>query len=953
AANTPVTNTVITGSEAAGMLNITLANGNNAAVKVTKIRLKRAGISSDTSLGNIYLFDGYNRLSDEATLSSSYVTFNKSTGIVSIPAGATKTIAVRAAVTGTSGETVNLSVEAATDIVSDASAIVGTFPLTGNTMSVAAATSKAAVNFSTVAVPATNANFAAAVNSVIWQDAFTVTNQDAKLEYIKFSQIGSIPADALANVKLDMNGTTIATGQLVASDVGQDLIFDLSAAPIAIAKGFTKTLTIYADVIKGSSKTIRMSIEKSVDVFIKDAAYGNYILVTVNSAAFTTMRAGTLTISTGSITVTKRSDSPTSGTVLGATNVSLAKYDIKASGEDIKVNSLQVSTPVTTTTNSVLYVRNVALYLDGVQVGNTTNVNTNPTAVATTTFNIYQILPAGVAKVLEIKGDIFGCTSSACSGTNQLVATDQIKARIVGGDIDNAQGMSSLSMIDAPSASVDGNLRTIGSGTLTAVKSTNYGNQSVAAGQNTKIGQYSITASQYDSVNVSSMTIAVVDITAALLADLSNIYVKYGSATSDVRGTVAASNVFSTPVTIAPNGTLLVEVWATIGTSASSADSATTSLVVTATRATDGASANVTVYTGQLITVQNGALAVAKASDSPIAGLVVGSTNDVLLSKYTWTANYEPFTVTEVRVEATTSPAATSDNYNGIYLKYKDAAGLTVTSAIMPVTNGTSTFTSQTLYVPANGSASMEVYGNLNSVGSGYADTGDRPQLGLYYYKATSGSTSSLEVTKGMGSTVYGNQMALYASKPTVSRVGTGGTLSNGNNALYAASIAADSKGAVGLKKMTYSVSPSMGSTDTIGTFTLYRGITDITSLVSIREATSVGTDLTTGNLASSTAATTVVVVFTDEEEIAAGSSQTYTLWANVAGVGTVGESITTYLKKDSSYVAPAAYDAGTFSAKMFVWTDQSLLNHAESTADWNNGYLVQTLDSPSYTIQK
>ena len=95
-----------------------------------------------------------------------------------------------------------------------------------------------------------------------------------------------------------------------------------------------------------------------------------------------------------------------------------------------------------------------------------------------------------------------------------------------------------------------------------------------------------------------------------------------------------------------------------------------------------------------------------------------------------------------------------------------------------------------------------------------------------------------------------------------------------------------------------------------------------------------------------------MIVIFTDEEEIAAGSSQTYTLKASVAGVGTVGESITTYLKKDSAYAAPVLY-TGNFGATNFVWTDQSILNHSEATADWNNSFLVQTLDSPSYTIQK
>jgi len=508
-------------------------------------------------------------------------------------------------------------------------------------------------------------------------------------------------------------------------------------------------------------------------------------------------------------------------------------------------------------------------------------------------------------------------------------------------------------MIDAPGSNTDGLSRVIGTGSLIGVKSANYGDQTIAVGQDTKIGQYSITASQYDSVNISSMTVGLNDNDSGTLTSrMSNIYIKYGSTKLDAR-TPASSLVFSTPVTIAANGTLSVEVWATITTAATGGEAASTTLAVTATRATDGGSANVSTVTGQKITVQNGALAVVKASTAPISGLVVGQTNDVLLTKYTFSANYEPFTVSEVRIEATNTPSSTAADYSGIYLKYKDAAGSTITSGIMHLVNGTSTFTNQTLYVPANGSAALEVYGNMNAVGSGYAANGDRPQLGLYYYKASSGSTSSAEFTQGGG--ITGNQMVLYASAPTVSLVGsTSGTLANGVMDLYAVKVAADAKGDIGLKKLTFNVSPSMSTTsDTIGTFKLYRGNTDITALVSINEASTSGTNLKSGNLTSVSSATTVVVIFSSEETIEAGSSQTYTLKATVSGVGTVGESIQTYVKKDSSYASPVAYDSGTFASTNFAWSDVSELNHSESTADWNNSYLVQTLDSPTYSLNK
>ena len=68
-------------------------------------------------------------------------------------------------------------------------------------------------------------------------------------------------------------------------------------------------------------------------------------------------------------------------------------------------------------------------------------------------------------------------------------------------------------------------------------------------------------------------------------------------------------------------------------------------------------------------------------------------------------------------------------------------------------------FTGLSLYVPANGTASVTVYADLNAVApAGYALTGDRPQISLAYYKASSGSVS--EYIRRTGKFIYGEDGA-------------------------------------------------------------------------------------------------------------------------------------------------------------------------------------------------
>ena len=334
------------------------------------------------------------------------------------------------------------------------------------------------------------------------------------------------------------------------------------------------------------------------------------------------------------------------------------------------------------------------------------------------------------------------------------------------------------------------------------------------------------------------------------------------------------------------------------------------------------------------------------------------------MGKFTLSAIYEAFTVSRAKIIVDTD---TDDNFVSLYLKYKNAAGDTVTSASLPLSDKVADFTGLTMYVANGSDADLSVYANLNAVAtSGYADSGDLPRVALTYYKASSGSNPSWIGDDGgtdgedLSTGVQANQMLLYKTEPTVALKGSAtGTLSNAPT-LYTATIGASAKGDVELKKITFDVSTSMTAGDTLNTFKFYRGSTNITDKVAIENAS--GTlEGTTYTIDNSEANMEVTVTFGAgyEEEITKDTSQTYYLKATLTGTLATGDNVSCFIKDDADATSstPAAYTTVETATGLnnFIWSDKTYPSslHSTSSLDWTNGYLVKDLDTDTYTLSK
>lgn len=972
--STAASGTIIQGQAVANLASFDLMASSDGDVKVTTFKVKRTGISADATLSNVYLYEGTTRLTDNASVSSTYVTWNNSAGIVTIPAGTTKTVTVKSDIAGsTSGQTVGVSINAADDIVTDGGSVSGTYPVSGNLMSIASAT-LASVTLNGTTTPTTDGTpNAGETQFSLWKNRVAITTRDVDLESIRFRQIGSVRTDDVQNFTFYIDG--VAQGDVQQLDSDGYVAFDFSASPIRIRTG-NKSFEVRVDLIGGSSYTTSLSLRQAADLIIKDSEYGANITGTGIPASSTSQ-----TIASGTLSINVMTDSPSSNVLKDASGATLAKYEIKAYGEKIKVEYLNVG--IVSSNAAVGSLRNGVLYANGVQIGSTTNISTAPAAAGTTGTNFSLgsslIVEPGTPVTLEVNADIFDS-----DGTNDLVATDTLRVRL---NIytSGAQRMTSLGYINVPTVATLANQVTVVTGSLTGTSNASYANQNTIDNlSNYKFGSYTISAAEGEDVNISNFTVAVIytnnagspaDTVATTLTDL---YVKYGDDTTTPKATVSASNSFSVSKTIANNSQMTVEVYGNMNSTPDATDTIVTTLAVTGTTANSGTSADVAAVTGQTITIRTGAVTAAVDGATPLNQIVIANSEDVVAAKYKFTTQYAPVTLKDITVQLITVANANSVVSAELDL---DNDGSSDTPAVSPI-SGVFSFTGLGKELAANSNTTIGVMLNLNDVTTN-GTSGDDLAIRMTGYKyAIAGSDTTVAAQ-----TYDGNSVITRNTKPTITKSSTGGSLTNGTEMdIYKFTIAADANANVAVKQMKFAVAinDNVGTNDTLtlGGFKLYRGGDDITANVAITNAAASPANLKTGGSSLAEGSSTVVIRFTTEEVVS--SSSNYTVKATPSGFSTSADDdyFTIQMSGDSSaptsghiYLVDTDATAAEFIAGLgvlantangnhnFIWSDNSVVTHAStladddgtpiastSSADWTNSYLTKTL--PDTAVQ-
>jgi len=918
ASDSPVNVALVQGQGIGVLAKFTFTNNNNTAMDVRSLTFNRIGVSTDSTLGDVYVFMGAERITDAAAVSSSQFSFQNSAGIFSIPAGSSKTISVRANVaTGTAGQQVGVSlvnVGASGALNSGVS-----FPIVGGVQGIAAGT-LSTMTFQTYNGPSGDTDFTPADNTEVWENSVVVSTRDAILHSLTLKNEGSSDPEDFANLQLFIDG--VQYGNTVASlNANDKVVFDLSSSPVELRTG-TRTLRVLADVVGGSGETFDFEVDKSADVLAYDEELNQPLTPTLTATSGTAN-----TIDSASLSVSKAATSSSDNVAVDSTNVKWATFEFRASGEDVKVEAITVDADVTGFTDGL---DNGKVFLNGSQVGSTRDIVAAGTEF---TFGSSMVLKQGETAIVEIYADAKTSTATTITAGETVDVGVSVTAS-------DTEGIDSGNAISASLAEVEGNSRTIASSTVTATKFSGYGNQTMIAGaQDARLGSFTLSGASTEETNISQITVTLSSDEAASISQLKLMDRATGVQLGSTKVTPGTSNSFSVSFTLPTSATKTIDLIAKIKTEANSG-SWNAAVSGTGSGVTTGSTVTIASATLQTITIGTGSLSVSTGAGDPNADNVIAGQSSVHVGQFNFAAANSSYTVSELQVKI---PDGAATSISGVTLKYTNSQGVVEekSAALVEAGEGTASFDGLDFFIPADDDRDVDVYVGLSTISNG-AGAGAPVSVDLDFdteFKATDASGASI-TSVGSADVSAGGTFYVRKSIPTFGAASKPTSVPSAGTALYEFSIAADAAGDIEWKQLTFDVATN-GVTLT-GFYLREKGIsTNInTSVVDADE----NNDVVIYHRTSTS---------DNVQKISAGSSRTYQLFATaVTGWGTSGDSININIVEDTALVAVAGAN-GLLSGHNFVWSDRSAGTHTTATADWTNSYLIDDLsggDAVSYS---
>ena len=938
-------NTALVAGQAIGELGkFTFVNPTAAPITITNLAFMRTGASSDSTLSNIYLYQGANRLTDAAGLSNSNFNFNSSAGLVTIPAGSSVSVSVRADIaSGTSGQLVGVQLKS----VGANGAVDGgvVFPISSYSQTISSA------SIGTAAFTYTGPTGASdnPTNDIrVFESSVVISTHAAWLQSLAFENRGSSSDADFRNIRLYVDGVQV--GNTVAAFVNDRATFDLGSNPLRLETG-TRIVKVLADIIGGSGETYDIQLRRTADVRIVDVELGQPILATDAGGSFPVSAASANTVSAASLSVVRSPSSPSTNISVGATNVKLASFEFRASGENVKIETITVDADSSLQTTGGF--DNGKVFLNGVQVGSTLDISSSGTDFD---FGSSFILQQGQVAVVDIYADAKTSTSTNYADSTTLDVGVSVAAADTEG-VDSGDSVSAIS-------EVEGFTRTVSAAAVTLTKYSGYGNQTMIGGtNNAKLGSFTLSAGSTEGVNINTLTVALSSAEAASITDLVLKDSVSGATLATAKATPSTSNSFSVNFVVPLSGTKTIDVYGNIKSGAESGpwiaavDGSGTG-AVTATSVTLS-SANL-----QTITIGSGTLTVeVNTGSTPDAKTVVAGATMQKVGSFRFTAQNSSFNVEELKVKI---PANAATSVSNVVLKYKNAAGVEVSTAQALTlssgaqTHATATYTGLSAYIPQNTQRDIDVYVDVATIEAG-ASTGAAITATLDAnegFKATdSAGTSDTSLNASdLASSDTSGKGTLYVRKsvPTLSAVALDTTTleAASNVAIARVKVAADAAGDIGWKKISFTVNKTaaitLGATTTMKLYNMASNTEILGTFGTTTGALLGGLDSlqnsTSGNL---------TFVATSEEQIAAGSSVTYELRTTVGGLASGDNSVSVSIANPSTSITSGTASAvgiTVASTPSLTWTDRSASAvsggsvHSESTSDWTNDYLVKTL---------
>jgi len=344
-----------------------------------------------------------------------------------VPAGTTKYLTLVADTTGAnidSGDTViaALQVGSGNAVGQTTLTSLSTTAQTGRTLTVASGLATATENTSFGDRSATQPSGTVSASGV--QIASFVIKAGAgegiKVTQIKLADDSTTElGDNFQNLKLMHDGTQIGSTIGSLNTTAGTYTFTPATA-IQIAAGQQYQVDVYADIL--SSVADSATVLSPVVAFDEATATG---LVTGATASATTNAdlQNAYISAQGNLTITLDNDTALAQQVLmGSTGLELAKFKLAAdAAEDISISKIVISDFLTAAATGTI--KNLKLFVDGAQVGQTINLTND---YATSSYGVFDgislTIPKNNNKILTVKGDVNTYDNGALSNSGHNIS---------------------------------------------------------------------------------------------------------------------------------------------------------------------------------------------------------------------------------------------------------------------------------------------------------------------------------------------------------------------------------------------------------------------------------------------------------------------------------------------------------------------------------------------------
>src|SRR3989344_976615 len=311
----------------------------------------------------------------------------------------------------------------------------------------------------------------------------------------------------LTNCQLYSGSTSLTTGSNVKDPIAaaSSTLFYFDA-PLAIAKGTFKTLTLKCNIASGASGTYSWGYDSSASPFATGVTTGQSVAITEIDSPGQRM---IVTSSGGSFSITTDSSSPAFRLVSGGSqNVEIGTMRLTATNESYLLQTVGLHLASGRASDLAL----VSVWDGTSKVGEAVLTGTSTSATATMRSNI--IIPQNGIKLLTLKAD-FSAIGSAKPGTSgdlvvvnvnpgqiQTMATGFASGQTVSGSGGtNFQGVRTFKSIPvAETISLPSSILVSGRQAVSRFKIS-------SIGSNVKIGKISFSLSKVGNVNIQNMNV--------------------------------------------------------------------------------------------------------------------------------------------------------------------------------------------------------------------------------------------------------------------------------------------------------------------------------------------------------------------------------------------------------------------------------------------------------------